>query len=325
MLISYIFRRLLSLLPILFGISLVAFLIMRFLPGDVAYIILSGGSHDTVSVDPQAVAELRARLGLNESLPMQYVNWLIGIFRLDFGVSLWSNQPVLNEIVNRLPLSLELALISMVIALFIAVPVGMISAVYQNSWLDYLFRSISIFGLALPVFWLGTLIILALSVWFNWVPPLGYVKFSQNPWANLQQMIWPAIVIGYANGAVISRMMRSSMLEVMREDYIRTAWAKGLDGRSVIFIHALRNAAVPVLTMTGAEFGFLIGGMVVMETIFTLPGIGRFLVDSILHRDYPVVQAIVLVLGLLFVLLNLFVDILVGFIDPRIRQGEVAR
>lgn len=325
MLLSYTFRRLLSLLPILFGISLVAFLIMRFLPGDVAYIILGGGGDDTVAVDPQKIAELRNQLGLNEPLPMQYLNWLFGVLQLDFGTSLWSKQPVLTEIMNRLPLSLELALISMVIALVVAIPVGLVSAVYQNTWLDYLFRTVSIFGLALPVFWLGTLMILALSVWFNWVPPLGYVKFSQNPMANLQQLIFPAIVMGYANGAVISRMMRSSMLEVMREDYIRTAWAKGLDGKKVIFGHAVRNAAVPVLTMTGAEFGFLIGGMVVMETIFTLPGIGRFLVDSIMHRDYPVVQAIILILGLMFVVLNLIVDILVGFIDPRIRQGGPAR
>lgn len=321
MLLSYISRRLVSLLPILLGISLISFLILRLLPGDVAYMILSGGGQETVAVNPLKIAELRERLGLNEPLITQYLDWLAGLVTLDLGTSLWSSQPVLSEILNRLPLSLELATLSITISLMIGIPIGIVSSVYQNSFVDYLFRTVSICGLALPVFWLGTLLILALSVWFNWVPPLGYVRFTQNPWGNLQQMIWPALILGFGNGALISRMLRSTMLEVLREDYIRTAWAKGLDRRSVIFVHALRNAAVPVLTMIGAEFGFLVGGMVVLETIFTLPGIGRFLVDSILQRDYPVVQAIVLVLAVNFVLLNLIVDVLVGFIDPRIRQG----
>jgi peptide/nickel transport system permease protein len=207
------------------------------------------------------------------------------------------------------------------LSLVIAIPVGVISAVRQNHWVDYLFRSVSIAGLALPSFWLATLLILGLTIWFNWTPPLGYVSFTQNPWMNLQQLFLPAIVIGYSNAAVIARMTRSSMLEVLREDYVRTAWAKGLSLRSILSVHALRNAMLPILTLAAIELGHLLSGTVVMETIFTLPGIGRYLIDAIFHRDYPVVQAIILLMGVLFVLLNLLVDILYGVLDPRIRYS----
>ena len=203
----------------------------------------------------------------------------------------------------------------------IAIPVGVISALRQNTWLDYLFRSVSIAGLAVPSFWLATLLILCLTIWFGWTPPLGYVSFTQDPWLNIQQLFLPALVIGFSNAAIIARMTRSAMLEVLREDYVRTAWAKGLNLRSILTVHALRNAMLPILTLAAIELGHLLSGTVVMETIFTLPGIGRYLIDAIFHRDYPVVQAIILLMGVLFVLLNLLVDILYGVLDPRIRYS----
>lgn len=322
MLANYILLRLLSVPPILFGISVVAFLILRFLPGDVATLILAGGGAETVAVDPAAAAALRDQMGLNEPLFVQYIDWIWGLLNLDAGMSLWTNRPAMDEIMRRLPLSLELAILSFIIALIFAIPVGIAAAIWQDSWLDYLFRTVTIGGLALPVFWTGTIGMLCLTLWFNWAPPLGFVPFSRDPWTNIQQLLPPAIVIGYANGAVIARMVRSTTLEVLREDYIRTAQSKGLGFGRIMGIHVLRNAAVPVLTLCGVEFGLLIGGMVVMEKIFTLPGLGRLLVDSIQHRDYPVVQTIILILGVAFILLNLAVDLLCGLIDPRIRQGK---
>ena len=317
---SYIIRRLFGLIPILLGISVVVFLIMRALPGDVAMMILAGGSDDrAATVGKEAIDTLRAQLGLDQPLWSQYLSWIVGLLRLDAGSSLWSNQPVFTEILDRLPLTLELAALALTISLVIAIPVGVISALRQDTWVDYLFRSISIGGLALPGFWLGTLLILFMTVFLNWSPPLGYVRLTEDPWVNIQQLIWPALIIGYGNASIIARMTRSTMLEVLREDYVRTAHAKGLSPRAVLSVHALRNAMLPVLTLAGIELGHLLSGTVVMETIFTLPGIGRYLVDAIFHRDYPVVQTIILLMGMKFVLLNLLVDILYGVLDPRIR------
>lgn len=318
----YIIRRLFGLIPILIGISIIVFLIMRMLPGDVAAMILMGGGEDSTSgVSAEAVAELRDQLGLNAPLWKQYIDWMWGIVRLDAGVSLWTQKPVFDEIFSRLPLTLELAVMGLLLSLTIAIPVGVISALKQNSWVDYLFRSFSIMGLAIPGFWLATMLILGLTVFFNWTPPLGYVGLTQDPWKNIQQLFLPAIVIGYSNAAIIARMTRSAMLEVLREDYVRTAWAKGLNLRSILSVHALRNAMLPILTLAAIELGHLLSGTVVMETIFTLPGIGRYLIDAIFHRDYPVVQAIILLMGVLFVTLNLLVDILYGVLDPRIRYS----
>lgn len=316
----YLFNRLLGLVPILLGISLVVFAIMRMLPGDVAMMILAGGGDEqAANVSQEAVDALRQQLGLNRPLWEQYFGWIGGLLTLDAGTSLWSNRPVSTEILERLPLTLELAFMALMISLVIAIPVGILSALYQDTWLDYLFRTVTITGLAMPGFWIGTLLILFLTVYFSWTPPLGYVGITEDPWTNVQQLIFPALVIGYGNAAVIARMTRSTMLEVLREDYIRTAWAKGLGLRSILSIHALRNAALPVLTLAGIELGHLLSGTVVMETIFTLPGVGRYLVNAIFHRDYPVVQTIILIMGVKFVLLNLLVDILYGVLDPRIR------
>lgn len=319
---TYIIRRLFGLIPILIGISIIVFLIMRMLPGDVAAMILMGGGEDSTSgASAEAVAALREQLGLNAPLWQQYLEWMWGIVRLDAGQSLWTQRPVFDEIMSRLPLTLELAMMGLILSLLIAIPVGVISALKQNTWVDYLFRSFSIAGLAVPGFWLATMLILCLTMWFHWTPPLGYVGLTQNPWKNLQQLFLPAIVIGYSNAAVIARMTRSAMLEVLREDYVRTAWAKGLNLRSILTVHALRNAMLPILTLAAIELGHLLSGTVVMETIFTLPGIGRYLIDAIFHRDYPVVQAIILLMGVLFVSLNLLVDILYGVLDPRIRYS----
>jgi peptide/nickel transport system permease protein len=319
---TYIIRRLFGLIPILIGISIIVFLIMRMLPGDVAAMILMGGGEDSTSgASAEAVAELREQLGLNAPLWKQYLDWMWGIVRLDAGVSLWTQREVFDEIASRLPLTLELAMMGLLLSLVIAIPVGVISALKQNSWVDYLFRSFSIMGLAIPGFWLATMLILFLTVFFQWTPPLGYVGLTQDPWKNIQQLFLPAIVIGYSNAAVIARMTRSAMLEVLREDYVRTAWAKGLSLRSILSVHALRNAMLPILTLAAIELGHLLSGTVVMETIFTLPGIGRYLIDAIFHRDYPVVQAIILLMGVLFVTLNLLVDILYGVLDPRIRYS----
>jgi peptide/nickel transport system permease protein len=317
---TYIMRRLVSLVPILFGISIVVFVIMRMLPGDVASMILAGSDGQSVA-SAEAIEELRVKLGLNQPLHIQYVTWITGLIRGDAGKSLWSERPVYQEISQRLPLTIQLAVMALSISLVIAIPIGILSALKQDTWVDYLFRVISIGGLSLPSFWIGTLTILALTLWFNWTPPLGYTGPTEDLSKNLQQLIWPALVIGYGNAAIVTRMTRSTMLEVLREDYVRTAKAKGLDMRTVLVAHAFRNALLPVITIAAIQLGHLLGGTVVMETIFTLPGVGRFLIDAIFHRDYPVVQTIVVLMGVLFITLNLMIDLIYGWLDPRIHYS----
>jgi len=222
-------------------------------------------------------------------------------------------------VIRGQPLTIELALLAIVLSLLVALITGILSAVHQDTWVDYLFRVVSIAGLSIPNFWLGTLIILALSQVFLWTPPLGYVEFFEDAWTNLQQIIWPALALGYSLAAVTSRMTRSAMLEVLRQDYIKTAWAKGLAGQAVVLRHALRNALLPMITLSSIQLGHLLGGTVIMETIFTLPGVGRYLVDGIFHRDYPVTQTIVVMMGFIFVCINLVVDLFYAWLDPRIR------
>ena len=316
---AFLLRRAIGLLPILVGISIVVFAIMRMLPGDVAAMILGGEEEGGAGVSKEAVEALRVQLGLNEPLWSQYLHWAGGLLRLDAGNSLWSGRPVFTEIGEKLPVTIELALLALSVSVVLGIAVGVLSALRQDGWVDYLFRTFTIAGLAIPGFWLGTMAILFLTVYFAWTPPLGYVPFSADPVANLKQLVMPALVIGYGNAAIIARMTRSTMLEVMREDYIRTAWAKGLAPRSVLLIHALRNSMLPVLTLAAIELGHLLGGTVIMETIFTLPGIGRFLVHAIFHRDYPVVQTLIVLMGALFVVINLVVDLLYAALDPRIR------
>lgn len=313
----YLLRRLLATLPVLIAVSLIVFVIMRVAPGDVAQMILSGESGTSAS--PQEVRQLRQQLGLDRPYYVQYLAFLGDLVRLDPGPSLWTSQPVMLELGRRIPITLELALLAVAISWAIALPTGVLSAVFQDTWVDYVFRVVCVAGLALPAFWTGTLLLLLLAQQFHWMPPLGYVSPLDNPRLNIQQFIWPALIIGYATAAILSRITRSAVLEVLREDYVRTARAKGLRGAVVVGRHVLKNALAPVLTLSAVQMGNLLGGAVISETIFTLPGVGRFLVDAILHRDYPVVQTIVILFGVVVVALNLLTDLLYAWLDPRTR------
>src|SRR5436309_6555980 len=314
---TYVVTRLLLIVPTLLGVAALVFFIMRVIPGDVTLLILGGDQAGRI--DPSQIAAMKHQLGLDQPLLVQFGSWLWGVLRFDFGTSLWTGQPVIQELLIRLPLSLELALLASMVSVLIAIPLGMLAAVRQDSWVDYVVRVVSIGGLAIPSFWIGILCILLLVIYFGWGPPLEFTPPWVNPWVNFQMMVWPVLTVGYRYAAVTTRMTRSTMLEVLREDYIRTAWAKGLQERSVVIRHALKNSMLPVITLIGTEFAFLIGGLVVTETVFTLNGVGRFVVDAVAHRDYPVVQALIFLTAFSFVLVNLLVDLTYAWFDPRIR------
>jgi len=314
---TYLTKRLLLMIPTLFGVAAVVFVIMRVIPGDVTLLILGGDQ--TGRIDPQQLAAMRQQLGLDQPVAVQFGQWLWGVVRLDFGTSLWTGQPVIEEVLIRLPLSLEVAILATIVSVLLAIPLGMLAAVRQDSWVDYVIRVGSIGGQAIPSFWVGILVILFLVIYFGWGPPLEFTPPWVDPWANFQQLVWPVATVGYRYAAVTTRMTRSTVLEVLREDYIRTAWAKGLRERAVVIRHALKNAMLPVITLIGTEFAFLIGGLVVTETVFTLNGVGRFVVDAVAHRDYPVVQALVFLIAFCFVVVNLLIDLTYAWFDPRIR------
>jgi peptide/nickel transport system permease protein len=313
---QYVTKRVLLMIPTLIGAALVIFLLMNIVPGDIALLIIGGDQGG--DINPRELAKLRAQLGLDQPLYMQFLSWLWDVVRLDFGKSLWTGAPIMEELWIRLPLSLEVAIMATIVSTIIAIPLGTIAAIRQDTWVDYLVRVISIGGLAIPSFWTGILIILFLVIFFEWGPPLEFVSITQDPWENFKQLVWPIVSVGYRYAAVTTRMTRSTVLEVMREDYIRTAWAKGLRERIVVTKHALKNAMLPVITIVGTEFAFLIGGLVVTETVFTLNGVGRFMVDAIAHRDIPVVQTLVLLIAFIFVFVNLLTDLLYAWFDPRI-------
>jgi peptide/nickel transport system permease protein len=313
---TYIAKRLLLIVPTLLGAATLVFLIMRVIPGDVALLILGG---DQGQIDQKQLDAMRQQLGLDKPLIVQFGTWLWGVVRFDFGKSLWTGQPVVEELLIRLPLSLELALLATMVSVIISIPLGMVAAVRQDTWVDYVIRVVSIGGLAIPGFWVGILCILFLVIVFGWGPPLEFTPPWVSPWANFQMMVWPVLTVGYRYAAVTTRMTRSTVLEVLREDYIRTAWAKGLAERAVVIRHALKNSMLPVITLIGTEFAFLIGGLVVTETVFTLNGVGRFVVDAVAHRDYPVVQALIFLTAFSFVIVNLLVDMTYAWFDPRIR------
>ena len=315
---TYITKRLLLIVPTLLGVAALVFFIMRVIPGDVTLLILGGDQAGRI--DPAQIAAMKRQLGLDQPLLVQFGTWLWGVLRFDFGTSLWTGHPVMSELLIRLPLSLELAVLASIVSVLIAIPLGMLAAVRQDSWVDYVVRVVSIGGLAIPSFWIGILCILLLVIYFGWGPPLEFTPPWVDPWANFQQMVWPVVTVGYRYAAVTTRMTRSTVLEVLREDYIRTAWAKGLRERAVVIRHALKNAMLPVITLVGTEFAFLIGGLVVTETVFTLNGVGRFVVDAVAHRDYPVVQALVFLIAFSFVIVNLLVDLTYAWFDPRIRS-----
>lgn len=304
-------------IPTLLGAALLVFLLMNVVPGDIALLVLGTGEQGG-DVNLQDLERLRTKLGLNRPLYEQFFSWVWNIAHLDFGTSLWSGAPVLEELRIRLPLTLQVALLATLISTIIAIPLGTLAAIRQDTWVDYGVRVISIGGLAIPAFWTGILIILFLVIYFEWSPPLVFVPFWEDPWENFAQLVFPIITVGYRNAAIGTRMTRSAVLEVMREDYIRTAWAKGLQERIVVIKHTLKNAMLPVITIIGAELAFLLGGLVVTETVFTLNGLGRFMVDAILHRDIPVVQTMVLITAFIIVFVNLIVDLIYAWLDPRI-------
>lgn len=311
----YIIKRFLLMIPTLLGVAVFIFLLMRVIPGDIVELRLTseGGF-----VTEEVLATERARLGLDKPLWQQFVNWIWGIVRLDFGTSMWTGRPISHEIGIRLQLSLEVAILATVVAILIAIPLGTLAALKQDTWVDYAVRVFSIAGLSVPSFWLGILIILFLLIYFQWVPPMIYTPIWVDPWANFSQIVWPAVAVGYRYSAVSTRMMRSSTLEVLREDYVRTARAKGLWEKVVITRHAMKNALLPVITVIGLEFAFLIGGLVVTEQVFNLNGLGKLFVQSIAQRDYTMTQTLVLLVAVTFVLVNFVIDILYGWLDPRI-------
>lgn len=315
----YVARRLILFIPVVFGAALLIFLMMHVVPGDVALAILAAGGEGTAPAE--ALADLREQLGLNRPLYEQFFAWIWGVLRLDLGNSPWTGKPIVSELVSRIPLSLELVVLGVVLSALLGIPAGVISAVRQESVVDYMVRVIAYFGQATPVFWLGIIAIIFMVNFFHWLPPLGYVDFFEDPMKNLSIMAVPVVVLGLRQTAVTARMTRSCMLEVMREDYIRTARAKGLGERIVLLRHALRNAMLPVITIIFMEFAYLFGALIVLESVFTLPGMGRFLVDAIHHRDIPTVQAIILVIAFIVAFMNLAQDLVYGWLDPRIRYA----
>ena len=318
----YIVTRLLLAIPTLAGAAVLVFVLMRLIPGDVCVIRLgSGGAH----VDAAALAGCRQQLGLDDPMILQFLRFLWNYITFDFGISMWSGNPVSHEIAIRLPVSLQIATMATVIAILIAIPLGTISALKENTWLDHFVRVMAIAGIATPSFWLGIMsLVLVLDITYfttgkAWLPPITYVSFWKDPLANLAMVLLPAITVGYRYSEVTMRLTRAAMLEVLREDYIRTARSKGLLEQIIINRHALKNALLPVVTLIGIEFAFLIGGLVVTEQVFNLNGIGRLLVQAVQNQDNVLAQALVMLVVAIFVLANLVVDVLYAWLDPRIR------
>ena len=313
---KYILKRFLLMIPTLLGVATLIFFLIRVVPGDVAELRLAG---DSSGVSPEMLAQERARFGLDKPIWHQYAVWVWGAVQLDFGTSMWTGAPIWEEIKLRFALSLQVAVMATIVAVLLAIPLGVLAALKQDSWVDYAVRIFSIAGLATPSFWLGIVLILVLLITFKWLPPMVYTPFWVSPWQNLAQLIWPAIAVGYRYSAVATRMTRSAMLEVLREDYIRTARAKGLVEKLILSRHALKNAMLPVLTVVGLEFAFLLGGLVVTEQVFNLNGLGMLFVESIARRDYTLTQALVMLVATFFLTINFLVDIAYGWLDPRIR------
>jgi len=312
---QYILKRLLLMIPTLLGVALLVFLLLRVAPGDIVELKYAGSG---TFAPKEALDRERAQLGLDKPMAQQFVSWVSGVVRFDFGESMWTGQAITQEIKVRLELSLELAVMATLVAMLLAIPLGTLAALKQDTWVDYTVRIFSIAGLAMPSFWLGIVIILGFLILFKWMPPLTFTSFWVDPRANLAQLIWPALAVGYRYSAMATRMTRSAVLEVLRDDYVRTARAKGLGEAVVVLKHALRNALLPIVTVIGLEFAFLIGGLVVTEQVFNLNGIGMLFVESVTHRDYTMTQALVLLVAFVFILMNFLVDLLYAWLDPRI-------
>jgi peptide/nickel transport system permease protein len=309
----YLARRLLVAIPSLLIASAIVFTLPRLIPGDAVQLMLAETSY------AKDIDELRAKLGLDRALHVQYAEWVGRVVRGDLGESLWTRRPVLDELARRLPVTAELALYATIVALVIALPIGVLAAARQDTIADYVARSVAILGLSLPGFWLGTLLIVLPAIWWGWRPVTGFVEFRHDPLGHISQMLLPALILGIASAAALMRLTRGMLLEALRQDYVRTAWAKGLAERRVVLKHALRNAVIPVLTLLGTQLPLILGGTVVIETLFGLPGVSRFLFDAINQRDYPVIQGVNLLVVSTVVVVNLGVDVLYGVLDPRIR------
>jgi peptide/nickel transport system permease protein len=322
---QYILKRLLLMIPTLLGAGLLVFVLMRLIPGDICVLRMSGGAG---YVDPKAIEQCRIELGLDRSYLVQFVDFIWGFIRFDLGNSMWTGRPIVEEIGLRFQLSLQIAIMATLTAVLLAIPLGTISAVKQNTWIDYVVRGVSIAGIAMPSFWLGILIILGLLVTTKsvfgtpWMPPIKYVPIWEDPVYNLSMTIFPALATGYRYSAVATRMTRSALLEVLREDYVRTARAKGLIEKLIIRRHSLRNALLPVVTVIGIEFAFLMGGLVVTEQVFNLNGLGKLFVSSVTNHDYAMTQALVMLVVAIFVFTNFIVDIVYAWLDPRIRYSK---
>jgi len=312
----FFLRRFLLMIPTLLGVAVLVFFLLRVAPGDIVELKYAGVG---AFVSQEALDMERAQLGLDKPLWKQLIDWIWGIVRLDFGTSMWTGRPITYEIAIRLQLSLQLAIMATIVAVLLSIPLGTIAALRQDTWVDYVVRVFSIAGLAMPSFWLAILIILGFLIFFRWLPPMFFTPIWVDPWANLSQLIWPALAVGYRYSAVATRMTRSAVLEVLREDYIRTARAKGLWEKLILTRHALKNAMLPVVTVIGLEFAFLIGGLVVTEQVFNLNGIGMLFVEAIARRDYTMTQALVLLVSFTFIVVNFVMDLVYAWLDPRIR------
>lgn len=314
---TFIIKRLLALIPTIFFATIIVFFVIRLIPGDIIDQMIAQNDADDQELTR---AKLEHVLGLDLPIHVQYYRWVSKIvLEGDLGNSLWDDEPVMELVVERLPISVELGLITIIVGLIVAIPVGVISAIRQETWADYIGRSISIAGLSIPNFWLGTMVVVLPSIWWDWSPPIEVIPFMEDPVENLKMFLLPGIITGLVFSAVIMRMTRAMMLEVLRQDYIRTAWAKGLKEKVIIIRHALKNALIPVITIVGLQIPILVAGLVIMEQIFALPGMGTLILDSIFTRDYPIITGVMLLLGLFILVINLLVDLSYGFLDPKIR------
>ena len=314
--LRYTLSRTLMMIPTLIGVAVLVFFMLRVVPGDVVEVKLRG---DGGSVTQETIEVERKRLGLDKPLLNQFGDWMVGLATLDLGKSMWTDRPVIDEIGTRLELSLEVAILATIFAVLLAIPLGTTAALMRGTWIDYVVRIATIGGLSIPSFWFGMLISMFLLGLFNWLPPITFTPIYVDPIGNLTQLIWPALAVGYRYCAVVARMIRSSLLEVLNEDYIRTARAKGVFEKVVISRHALRNALLPAITVIGVEFAFLIGGLVVTEQVFNLNGIGKLFVQSVSRSDFTMIQGMVMLLAAIYVVVNLVVDLLYAVFDPRIR------
>ena len=312
---KYVLRRVLLVVPVLVLSSLVVFGLLRVMPGDALTALMA----ESGNVSPRELQKLRKDLGLDRPYHEQYLLWIWQLVTFNPGYSIFTGDAISVSLKKSIPVTIELAVLAMAFGLLIAIPVGVLSATRQDKPADYIGRLVAISGLSFPDFWLGTLVITFAAIWFNWIPPIGYTSVWASPWTNIQQFLLPAALLGFRLSSATMRMTRSTLLEVLREDYVRTAWAKGLGQRLIIYKHALKNALIPVITIVGGQLGGLLAGTVIIETIFALPGMGRLTVEAIIYRDYPVVQTNVMLVATVLVTLNLLVDLTYAWLDPRIR------